>query len=352
MSPGHPFILSPHPPTHPTNGLMNLDDLDYFRSVDATHLLRHIDAFPEQVEAAWAHAQTLALPENYRAATHVLIAGRGDSAIAGELARSAAPEAALPITLWRQGHLPAWVNAQTLVMAISFSGNTAETVAVAEAALARGAYVLTLSTDGKLAALNGATAWQLKTDGDSRTAVSELAIWALAALVKLGAAQDKAAEVAEAVNALKVQQASLRAESPVMKNPAKRMAGQIMNRYAALFVNDELAPAGRYWQSKINQFAKAWAQYIPLAEADHAMQGSVFPEALVEKYMALWLRGPRPSAQSDAVRMHFMTSGFNTDFITASGQSALAQLFTLAHYGDYVAYYLAMCYGVDPAAVI
>lgn len=331
---------------------MNLDDLAYFRSVDTTHLLRHIDALPERVEAAWAQAQMLALPEKYRAATHVLIAARGDSAIAGELARSAAPEATLPITIWRESHLPAWVNAHTLVLALSFSGSTAETVAVAEAALERGASVLTISTGGKLAALSGATAWHFTTEGDSRTAVGELATLALAALVKLGAAQDKTAAVAEAVSALKAQQSSLRAESPVMKNPAKRMAGQIMNRYAALFVNDELAPAGRYWQSKINQFAKAWAQCIPLTEADHAIQGSVFPEALVEKYMTLWLRGPRPSALSDAVRMHFMTSGFNTDFIAASGQSALAQLFTLAHYGDYVAYYLAMCYGADPATAI
>ncbi|MBL8046294.1 MAG: hypothetical protein JNL09_07130 [Anaerolineales bacterium] len=331
---------------------MNLDDLEHFRSVDASNLIRQIDAWPEKVEAAWAHAQTLALADGFSAAKQVLMVGRGDSAIAGELARYAAPESILPITVWRESYLPAWVNARTLVLALSFSGNTAETVAVAAAAVERGAQVLTLSTGGQLAGLNGATAWQFLSDGDSRTAVGELAILVLAALVKVGAAQAKAAEVAEAVSVLQAQQASLRAESPVMKNPAKRMAGQIMNRYAALFVNDELAPAGRYWQSKINQFAKAWAQCVSLAESDHAIQGSVFPEALVEKYMALWLRGSRPSAQSDRVRTHFMTSGFNTDFIAASGQSALAQLLTLAQYGDYVAYYLAMCYGVNPAAVV
>jgi glucose/mannose-6-phosphate isomerase len=336
---------------------MNLDNLPRFREIDTTNLITQIEALPNRVEAAWAHAQTLALPDGFRVATHVLIVGRGDSAIAGELARYAALESHLPITLWRENYLPVWVNTHTLVVAISFSGNTAETVAVAEAAVERGASVLTISTGGKLAALNNTLAWSILRQAqdavdNSRTAVGELAILALAALVKLGAAQDKAAEVAEAVSELKTQQTNLCAESPVMKNPAKRMAGQIMNRYAALFVNDELAPAGRYWQSKINQFAKAWAQYIPLAEADHAMQGSVFPEALVEKYMALWLRGSRPSAQSDAVRAHFMTSGFNTDFVAASGQSALAQLLTLAQYGDYVAYYLAMCYGVDPAVKV
>lgn len=336
---------------------MNLDNLPHFREIDSTNLITQIDALPNRVETAWAHAQTLALPDGFGAATHVLIVGRGDSAIAGELAHYAALESHLPITLWQENYLPAWVNAQTLVLAISFSGNTRETVAVAEAAVERGANTLTISTGGKLAVLNNTLAWSILRQaqdavGDSRTAVGELAMLALAALVKVGAAQDKAAEVAEAVSALKTQRASLRAESPVMKNPAKRMAGQIMNRYAALFVTDELAPAGRYWQSKINQFAKAWAQYIPLAEADHAIQGSVFPEALVEKYMALWLRGSRPSAQSDLVRTYFMTSGFNTDFIAASGQSALAQLLTLAQYGDYVAYYLAMCYGVDPAAVV
>lgn len=328
---------------------MNLDDLDHFRRLDPTGVLERIDALPAQVEAAWALGQSLPLPESFHQAAHVLIAGRGDSAIAGDFARTVAlPESRLPITLWQTGELPAWVGAQTLVLATSFSGHTRETIRLAEAALARGAPVLALTTGGRLAALPGAMSWAFPAKGDSRTALGWLSMLTLAALVKLGCAEDKAADVAEAVSALRAQQQNLRADSPVMRNPAKRMAGQLLDRNAVLFVTDDLAPAGRYWQSKINQFAKAWAQCLPLSEADHAQAGALFPEALADKTLTLFLRRSQPSPDSDAVRMHFLTSGFGTDFIVAAGESRLAQLLTLAHYGDYVAYYLAMGYEVDP----
>jgi glucose/mannose-6-phosphate isomerase len=46
-----------------------------------------------------------------------------------------------------------------------------------------------------------------------------------------------------------------------------------------------------------------------------------------------------------------MVEGFNTDLIEAAGDTRLAQQWTCLHYGDYVAYYLAMDYGVDPTPV-
>jgi len=41
----------------------------------------------------------------------------------------------------------------------------------------------------------------------------------------------------------------------------------------------------------------------------------------------------------------------NTDFVDARGKSTLAQMWTLILFGDYMAYYLAMGYGVDPTPV-
>jgi glucose/mannose-6-phosphate isomerase len=330
---------------------MNLDDLSFFKRLDSQNFVAQIDALPYQIVAAWERGQTLTVPHHFRAATHLVIAGRGDSAIAGDLARVLAlPASRTPLTLWTRGDLPAFVDAHTLVIALSHSGNTGETVALAEAARARGAMVLTIGSGGRLAALNGVTAWTYPAGGDPRAVVGYLCLLTLAALTQLGLIANPSAEVAEAAAEVKKQQQALRAESPVRHNPAKRMAGQLMDRYAVLFVADELAPVGRRWQGQINQLARAWAQCLALSEADHPSAGVMFPEALVGKYMALFLRGSRPAPQLDAVRMHFMTSGFNTDSIAGAGRSSIAQAFTLLHYGDYVAYYLAMCYGVDPAA--
>jgi glucose/mannose-6-phosphate isomerase len=46
-----------------------------------------------------------------------------------------------------------------------------------------------------------------------------------------------------------------------------------------------------------------------------------------------------------------MLEGLNTDFIDAQGDIALAQQWTSLQLGDYVAYYLAMLYEIDPTPI-
>lgn len=342
---------------------MNLDDLDHFHSTDPHDFLGQVDALPDQVKAAWALGQSLTLPADFQGLAQIIIAGVGDAAISGELARTLAlPECSAPILVWREFDLPAFVGPGTLVIALSHSGNTVETLHTAEAALARGARVLAITTGGKLAVLaetQGATLWRYTYHGetqnvsrDTRGAVGYLFLLPLAALVKLGLVADKSADVAEAVEALKAQQARLRADSPVNRNPAKRMAGQIMDRIAALFAGDYLLPVARRWQGQINQVGKANCQVVALSDVDHAVAGTEFPEPLVSKFMTLFFHAPsdtpRTRRRCDAAREIYMTSGFNTDVIEAAGQSPLAHMLTALHFGDYTAFYLAMCYGVDP----
>ena len=46
-----------------------------------------------------------------------------------------------------------------------------------------------------------------------------------------------------------------------------------------------------------------------------------------------------------------MLEGMNTDHVDARGNTPLAHMWTLIHFGDYMAYYLAMWYEVDPTPV-
>jgi glucose/mannose-6-phosphate isomerase len=71
--------------------------------------------------------------------------------------------------------------------------------------------------------------------------------------------------------------------------------------------------------------------------------------------MALFLVSPsdhpRNRLRSELTRQIFMTEGVNTDFVAARGDTSLAHMWTSLHLGDYVSYYLAMAYGVDPTPV-
>jgi glucose/mannose-6-phosphate isomerase len=337
--------------------MLPLDDADRRQQLDPSGYARLIDALPEHLTLAWALAQTLDLPPRASQAGLVLATGRGDSAIAADIARHCALfRSRVPIVVWHDAELPAFVSDQTMVLAISHSGTTQTVVELADAARARGANVLAITTGGQLAELDGVHVWRYRTDGDSRLALGWQSVLAVAALAKLGCLPDPAADIAETVSALSEQRVRLTPDSPIRANPAKRLAGQLLHRQTALFVVDELAPAGRRWASMICQLAHARADCFPLTDFDHIAAGGMFPEDLITKTMALFLRGTTEAGsstlRSEAAKMAFLTAGYNIDQVSAIGGSRLAQMLTLSHYGEYVAYYLALCYGVDPALTL
>jgi glucose/mannose-6-phosphate isomerase len=107
----------------------------------------------------------------------------------------------------------------------------------------------------------------------------------------------------------------------------------------------------------MNELAKAAATFEILPEADHnTLQGLLFPENTLNAHsMTLFLRAPsdhpRNRLRSDLTRQAFLLEGLNTDYADARGDSPLAHIWTLILFGDYLAYYLAVAYGVDPTPV-
>src|SRR5690606_15241930 len=120
------------------------DDQTTMRAIDAEGMLGHIDALAEQFESAWQHAQSLPLPDTHRAPRQIVLAGMGGSAIGGDLTGALiAPSSPAAWHVVRGYTLPAAVQgADTLVIASSHSGNTEETLAAADQALARGVRML------------------------------------------------------------------------------------------------------------------------------------------------------------------------------------------------------------------
>lgn len=339
---------------------MNLDDLDIFRKTDPSNMLDHIERLPDQLQAAWELGQRLPLTNQERI-ERVLIAGMGGSAIGADLvAAYVSPLCPVPITVHRDYDLPAWAKGpQTLVVASSHSGNTEETLSSFERARQSGCTVVAMCTGGRLKELADQAripVWVFEHHGQPRAAVGFSFGLLLALLARLNLIPDQGHEIDAAVTVMRHQQEYLRAEEPVVRNPAKRMAGQLYGRWVAVFGSDYLAPVARRWKGQINELAKAWAQFEFLPEADHnTLAGVVNPEEVLSRIMAIFLRAPsdhpRNHLRSDLTRKGFMLQGINADFYEASGESPLAHIWTTLHFGDYVAYYLAMAYGVDPTPV-
>lgn len=339
---------------------MNLNDLDAFRHVDSQNMLAEIDHLPEYLETAWKMGASLPLPA-WHGIQQVVVAGMGGSAIGGDLlAAYVESQSRVPIVIHRDYDLPAWARGpQTLVIASSHSGNTEETLTAFESAISNGCRLLAVTTGGELARRSqeaGATLWQFHHRGQPRAAVGYSFALLLAALKRLDLIPDPGNEVEDALAALRTQRSVLTATIPDVHNPAKRMAGQLVNRWVSIFGAEYLAPVARRWKGQISEVAKAWGQFEQMPESDHnTLAGIYHPQSQLSGLMAIFLRAsglhPRNRRRIDLTKKTFMLEGIGTDFVDALGGTRLAQQWTLLQFGDYTAFYLAMAYGVDPTPV-
>lgn len=339
---------------------MDLDDTSRFEQLDPQGMLRAIDGLPDQLAQAWSLGNSLEL-EGIADVSRIVVCGMGGSAIGADLlAAYLAPIARVPLIVWRNYDLPTYALTQdTLLIASSHSGNTEETLSGFQAALRSEAQAMAVTTNGELAELAegaGVPVWKFKHDGQPRAAVGYSFGLLLAVVARLGLIDDPSADVQEAVDAMKLQQIDLRGDVPAVKNPSKRMAGQFVERWPVIIGAEFLAPVARRWRTQIAELSKAIAQFEALPEMDHNMVAGVgAPENLFDKSMVVFLRAadyhPRNLVRADISREILMVEGFNTDSFTALGDTRLAQQWSALHFGDYVSYYLAMAYGLNPTPV-
>ncbi|MCL5611386.1 MAG: bifunctional phosphoglucose/phosphomannose isomerase [Chloroflexi bacterium] len=342
---------------------MFLDDLDRFKQLDRQNMLAEIDGLPDQLKSAWDLGQTQPLPTSQTSEVlRIVIAGMGDSALGADLlAALVSPTCSVPVTVHRDYGLPAFAHGkETLVIASSHSGETEETLDALNAALKNDCTVFVISTGGELvkrAKEKNIPAWIFNHKGQPRAALGFSFGLILALFTRLNLIPDPSKDVDEAVSAMKKSQEKIRAEIPAALNPAKRYAGQLMGRWVTFFAAGILAPVARRFKYQINEISKAGANFEVLPEVDHnTLAGTIHPEeVLMPHTMNLFLRAPSDHRQNrkrlDLTKQAFMLEGLNTDFLDARGESALAQMWMMILFGDYMAYYLAMAYGVNPTPV-
>ena len=344
--------------------MFDLNDIELIQASDPHGMLSHIAELPRQLEGGWAAAASVTqdgAPRSLSQVDRVVLAGMGSSALSGTLwASLLEPECRLPISVVRDYDLPAHAHsANTLVIAISYSGNTEETLSCFEQAHQRGCQLMAITGGGQLRDAAGAMgALVIPID---YTAKRQAAMgWSLGALLniasRLGWAHDFALEMNTTAHILREWNGELDPASPVSKNLAKREAGQLMGRSVVVFGAGLFAEVAWRWKEQINETAKTWAAVETLPDADHnSLAGVDWPDGFTSKVMALFLTGqadhPRNAQRVHLTRQAFMMAGCNTDVLAARGDSPLAQTMSLVLLGDYMSFYLALLYGMEPALV-
>ncbi|HIQ04224.1 MAG TPA: bifunctional phosphoglucose/phosphomannose isomerase, partial [Anaerolineae bacterium] len=334
-----------------------LDDVAAMRRVDSQGMLDRIGELPVQCQEAWQNVQHLELPAGYRDVDRIAILGMGGSAISGDLTQGlVADHCSVPIVSVRDYTLPAWIGPSTLAVASSYSGNTEETLIAAEAAKQAGAKVVGLTSGGKLAqwcAQSRVPLIRFEYQSAPRAALGHSLTLLLGLLYRLGLAPNFSADLDEAVAVMRTWNAEINETVPAAENVAKQLAQRLIGRIPVMYGAGVLAAVARRWKTQFNENSKCWAFYDPVPEMNHnSIVGTRWPDVATNTIAAVFLTSagdyPRNRLRLEITQDLLRQQGFPVEVIAARGESRLAQVLSLIHFGDYVSYYLAMLAESDP----
>lgn len=339
---------------------MNLDSLEAIQHLDRENLYAKINNLPNQLSDAWQTGMKYDLPirRDFRLVVFTGMGGSGTSA--DLLAAYLAPICRVPVFVHRGYSLPAWAQGEdVLVVATSYSGGPEETLSAFESGIANGCTQVVISQGGRLvemASQNGVPVWNVREPGRPRALVGWGFGLGLCLLYRLGLIENPEEDLRTTINEMRTAQTHFALEKTLAENPAKRMAGQMCGRFICIFAAEFLEPVARRWKTQVNESAKAWAQYETIPEGNHnTLEGVKQPEALLGQTMMIFLQSNLYLNQNqkriNISRRMLMLEGLGTDMITQRGSSRLAQMWTALLFGDYIAFYLGICNGVDPSPV-
>jgi len=338
----------------------NLDTSAVFERYDPEGMLTCLHEMPELCQRAWQMAMDFDLPQDYSRITRIVILGMGGSAIGGDLASSlVASEAKIPILTHRDYNLPAFVDAQTLVIASSYSGMTEETLSSFEQALKTESKKLVLTTGGKLQSMaeeRNIPAFCFDYKSQPRAALPYSLLPILGILQRLGFSGDKSADVAETVQVLQKLSQRINEDMPLLHNPAKQLSQRLYGHLPVVYGSGIVSAVARRWKTQINENSKAWAFYEVFPELNHnAIVGYQFPAELASKLMVVL---PHSALLPHRIKLRyritcqlFQEAGVDYQIVDGEGSSALSQMMSLVLFGDYASYYLAMLNEIDPTPV-
>lgn len=324
--------------------------------LDSLDMFGHAARFPELVaEAAEVAAGIEGLPAADEV-DNVLVLGMGVGGLAGDLLVAVGgPFVPVPLVVAKGYGLPSFVGPGTLCFAVSFSGDTEETVEAAQAAASAGARLVVVARGGALGAL--APRWQaphvrVPTELPmSRLGLGSLAVPMILLLEQIGLFPGASGWVDAAVMQLEVRRDAL-----VAGESAQRIARTIGRTIPLLLGAGPLgAVAARRWKTQINENAKSAAVAEELPEAMHnAVVGYDQPDVLRDHQYHVFL-----SSSSDHERNAFRADlsiellnqvGISHQTVLIEGEGRFAQACAAITLGDYVSAYLGLLYGQDPSS--
>jgi glucose/mannose-6-phosphate isomerase len=332
---------------------------DRIKKWDRSDMLGRLVSFPGQLRtpAVLEPGPGPAWPDKLK---NLVFCGLGGSGIAGDLVREVFREQiGMPVEVTRDYCLPRWAAGDTLVVLLSYSGNTEETLSACRECLERRLPAAAVTSGGSLADIarrEGLPLVRIPAGFPPRTALGFLFQACRAVLAGAGIPAGAAGLEAALADAVESVVARCRPETGWAANPARKLAAAFRGTVPVFFSGGSLAPVAVRWKNQLEENAKALAFTGVLPEMNHnGVVGWMNPADVISGvFSPVFLRD---GDENPRIRKRFeITRGLlepraNFAEVSSDAPGQAARVFSLVALGDWTSYYLALEYGLDPTPV-
>jgi glucose/mannose-6-phosphate isomerase len=275
-----------------------MDDLEAIKKLDSGRTLDSLIAFPDQFIQVWKKTQTIKYSPEFRQAQNVVVAGMGGSALGGKIIKSLFEnEINVPFEVINDYSLPKFINEKSLVIVVSYSGNTEETLSCLEEAKKRKALLFLITAGGRLseeirAGLPGFV-FESKFNylNYPKTAIGYNLGAILGVLSGMGIIGLPSASVeSQAINFKEIQKQYLPGIAE-MNNPAKTLANFLVGKTVVVVSAAHLKGPGMTFRNQVNELAHSFCCFAELPEMNHHLvEAFINPKGLKQSYAYVFIK--------------------------------------------------------------
>lgn len=309
--------------------------------IDISNMLKVIEDFPQQCRTALELPKGTAVSGKF---DKIVVAGMGGSAVGGDLLKSYMRNSRIPVFVVRDYKVPEFVDEKTLFFAVSYSGNTEETISAYSNAVKKKAQIVAITSGGQLAAM-AKKVIKIPSGLQPRAALGYLFFPVLGVLVNSGIVEVKSSEITEMIDIL--------SKTEDFKVVGERIAKKIQNKTPIVYASELFSAVAYRWKTQFNENSKVAAFHHVFSEMNHN-EIAGYQNTNKSDFIAIFIRdkddNERIKKRMDITK-EIISTRVDVEEIFTKGESLLSKIFSGIYYGDFASYYLAVANKIDPTPV-
>ncbi|MGC8976228.1 MAG: bifunctional phosphoglucose/phosphomannose isomerase [Candidatus Ratteibacteria bacterium] len=327
-------------------------EISVIKKYDRSNMLNLLLKFPQHCLEGY----NFDIPKIEREFDKIIFTGMGGSAIAGDILKVIIEDfIEIPVFVIRDYNLPKFVNSKSMVFIESYSGNTEETLSAYKVAKRKGAFLISVSSNGaleKISHQDGITFIKIPSGMPPRCALGYLLFPVYKILSKNKILPDLEKEFFHKIENWVKEFSPKKAD-----NKAIQLAKKFYKKVPIIYSENRFYPGILRWKTQIAENSKQFCFVNVLPEMNHnEIMSFTYPEWFIEKIEVFFIiskiENERIKKRID-ITSEIISQKIKKEVLKVElkGDKIIEKLLYLIILGDWTSFYLAILNKVDPTEI-